>query len=165
MFTYYPIPFIFWLLIALIFIQYYIVSELFKFVVIFYNKFVLLTGHCSVLVITALSLSLSCSWRLQLYIIWSTVCSPFTIMIYYSPCSCSWKNLFFICIWIFLCELYLPYLTSNLHNFLMCCNCWLKNSFFYKICRCIHNQYIYKFNIPRHNQSTLNIIIASFYVP
>ena len=36
----------------------------------------LLIGHCSDLVITAFSLSLSCSCRSQLYIIWSTVCSP-----------------------------------------------------------------------------------------
>jgi hypothetical protein len=42
MFTYYPIRFIFWLLIALSFIQYCIVSEWFKFVVVFYNKF----KHC-----------------------------------------------------------------------------------------------------------------------
>jgi hypothetical protein len=40
MVTYYPILFIVWLLIALFFTQYYIVRELFKVFVVFYNKFV-----------------------------------------------------------------------------------------------------------------------------
>jgi hypothetical protein len=37
--TYYPILFIVWLLITLFFIQHYIVRELFKVFVVFYNKF------------------------------------------------------------------------------------------------------------------------------
>jgi hypothetical protein len=76
MVTYYPILFIVWLLITLMFIQYCIVRECLTFLWYFITSLFLLTGHCSDLVITALSLSLSCSWRLQLYIIWSTVCSP-----------------------------------------------------------------------------------------
>ena len=47
-----------------------------KFSQYFRTSLFLLTGHCSDLVITAFSLSRYCSLRLQLYIVWPTVCSP-----------------------------------------------------------------------------------------
>jgi hypothetical protein len=69
MVTYYPILVIVWLLITLFFIQYYIVRELFKVFVVFYNKFVFTNCHVSGPVITDLSLSLSCIYMyIHIYI-------------------------------------------------------------------------------------------------
>ena len=63
-------------LTTLFFIQHYISINLLKLSFYFSTSLFLLTGHCSDFVIAALSLSLSCSWSLQLYIIWSTFWSP-----------------------------------------------------------------------------------------
>jgi len=73
-FTDFLIAFIFFL-ITLFFIQHYIFRKSFKVFIVFLPQFFLLTGYFSVFFIDAFTLSLSSSWSLQLYIIWSTVWS------------------------------------------------------------------------------------------